>query len=512
VVAGAAIVAVVVIGAAGAIAVSQPDTAFIPAFNERDVLIRVAAAPGTSQPEMERIVARATAELRTVAGVRNVGAHVGRAVNADEVVNANAGEVWLGIDPAADYRATLDGVGQVLAGYPGIEYGIGTYTADRIDRVITETDADVVVRVYGLDLAVLGGKALEIGQALEGIDGFADVTVQQPTVEPTIHVKVDLAKADRFGLRPGDIRRAAATLLSGITVGSLFEDQKVFDVVVWGKPELRSSLTSIQELPILTPSGVFVTLGEVADVVVGPSPTVINREGVFRYLDVAARVKGRTLDAVTTDLRDRLAKVEFPNEYRAEVLETGQERQDNQLRLLGVIMGVVAAILLVLQASFASWRRALLLGLGLPAAMAGAAVAAVATGSVTSIGAVAGFVAVAAIATRSSISMVHHLQGLENSPGGSFDRETIIRGTSDRLPTVLASAAAIGLVCLAALLLGDRAGLEIVRTIGVVTVSGLLTSTVFCLFVVPAAYLLAGPTPEPDPAARLADLPGLSPA
>jgi Cu/Ag efflux pump CusA len=512
VVVGAAIVAAITVGGAGALVIAGPRTEFLPAFHERDVLIRVTAAPGTSQPEMERIVARATAELRTVPGVRSVGAHVGRAVNADEVVAVNAGEVWLGVEPSGSYDATLEAVEEVLAGYPGIEHALDTYTADRIGIVTMRTDADLVVRVYGVDLGVLGDKAREIGRAFERIDGVADVSIQEPAFEPTIQVEVDLARADEFGLRPGDIRRESAALLSGITVGSLFEDQKVFDVVVWGKPELRTSLTSIQELPILTPSGIFVTLGEVADVRIGSAPAVINREGVFRYLDVAARVDGRGLDAVTADLRDRLAEVEFPLEYRAELLEVGRERQDDQVLLIAVILGVIAAVFLVLQAAFGSWRRALLLIIVLPSGLAGAVIAAIASGSVTSIGAVAGILAVAAFATRASIALFDQLQRSEAAAGGSFDEESILRSAADRMPAVVGSASATGLVFLAALALGDQAGLEIVRTLGVVTIAGLFTASLCCLFVIPAAYMLAGPRREPDPAAQLADLPGLGPA
>ena len=512
VVVGAAIVAAITVGGAGALVFAGPPTEFLPAFQERDVLIRVAAAPGTSQPEMERIVARATAELRTVPGVRSVGAHVGRAVNADEVVAVNAGEVWLGVEPSGSYGATLDAVEEVLAGYPGIEHALDTYTADRIGVVTRRTDADLVVRVYGVDLGVLGDKAQEIGLAVEGIDGVADVSIQEPTLEPTIQVEVDLAKANEFGLRPGDIRRESAALLSGITVGSLFEEQKVFDVVVWGRPELRTSLTSIQELPILTPSGIFITLGDIADVRIGPAPTVINREGVFRYLDVAARVDGRGLDAVTADLRDRLGQVEFPLEYRAELLEVGRERQDAQLLSIAILLGVIAAVFLVLQAVLGSWRRALLLIIVLPSALAGAVIAAIASGSVTSIGAVAGILAVGAFATRTSIALFDQLQRSEAALDGSFDQESILRSAADRMPAVVASASATGLVFLAALALGDRAGLEIVRTLGVVTIAGLFTASLCSLFVVPAAFMLAGPRREPDPAAQLADLPGLSPA
>ena len=139
-------------------------------------------------------------------------------------------------------------------------------------------------------------------------------------MEPTFEVEVDLAKAQRVGIKPGDVRRAAATLLSGLDVGCLFEEQKVFDVVVWGTPETRASLTNIRDLLIDTPTGEHVGLGDVADVRVTSVPQVIRHEDVSRCVDVGADVSGRDVGAVASDIKDTVRAAKFPLEYHAEVL------------------------------------------------------------------------------------------------------------------------------------------------------------------------------------------------
>ncbi len=152
-----------------------------------------------------------------------------------------------------------------------------------------------------------------------------------------MEIEVDLAAAQRYGLKPGDVRRAAATLLSGIQVGNLFEEQKVFDVVVWSTPETRSSLTSIRDLLIDTPGGGQVRLGDVAQVRIVPAPTVIRHDAVKRYLDVVVNVVERDLGAVAADIERRLQEIKFPLEYHAEVLgEYAGCQQAAESRLLGI--------------------------------------------------------------------------------------------------------------------------------------------------------------------------------
>jgi Cu/Ag efflux pump CusA len=509
--AGAAVVVVAVVVVAGMSIVSPAGGPLVESFREGDLLIHASGAPGTSRDEMNRIVSRAGAELRAIPGVRNVGAHVGRAITSDRVVGVDDGEFWISIDPAADYDATVAAVQDVIDGYPGLEHTVTTYSSDRIEAVLGETDQDVVVRVYGQELDILRAKAEEVRAALAGIDGLADVAIEPQIDQPTLQIQVDLAAAEKYGIKPGDVRRLATTLLSGIVVGSLFEDQKVFEVVVWGVPDLRHSLTSIRELLIDTPRGGQIRLGDVADVRVGASPTVIRREGVFRKVDVGAIISGGDSAAVMRDVESRLAAIEFPFEYRAEILPLASDRQAALLRVVGAVVVAVIGIFLLLQAAFGSWRRTLYLVLVLPAALAGAAIGALLVGESITLGTLAGFAAVLAFTVRAAVLTIDHCQRLERE-GESFGADLVVRAAAERFGSVLASAVTIALAVSPFLILGDRPGLEILRPMAVVLIGGLASSTLLTLFVVPAVYLRSGPSPEPDAAVHLVEQPGLSPA
>ena len=181
---------------------------------------------------------------------------------------------------------------------------------------------------------MLQHKADEIRAAIAGVDGLESERVSSASAEPTIQVEVDLAKARVHGVKPGDVRRAATTLLAGIQVGSIFDNNKVFDVVVWSPPELRQNLTDVRNLLIDTPAGGHVRLGQVADVKIVGTPSTISHDAVSRRVDVTAQVSGRDLDAVLDDVRDRLATVKFPLEYHAEVLEDVAEDQADQRDLI----------------------------------------------------------------------------------------------------------------------------------------------------------------------------------
>src|SRR3972149_5740876 len=219
--------------------------------------------------------------------------------------------------PKADYDATVAAVKEVVAGYPGLSPEVLTYLQAKVREELSGTGESLVVRVYGEDMSIIRKKAEEVQKVLAGIKGVFDSKVQYPTEMPTVEIEVDLDKAKRYGLKPGDVRRAATSLVSGIEVGSLFDEQKVFEVVVWGAPKTRQNLTSVQELLIETPSGGHVRLKEVADVRIVPAATEIHRDAAARRMDVTASGRGRELGSVGAEGGDRLQKrVECPLEYR----------------------------------------------------------------------------------------------------------------------------------------------------------------------------------------------------
>jgi len=483
----------------------------IPNFRQRDLLIHWDGAPGVSHPEMTRIVSRAATELRGIPGVRDVGAHVGRAIMSDERTSVNTGEIWVSMDRSADYDQTLAAIHSTVDGYPGLGRSVTTYPADRIAEVFGEGERDVAVRIYGQDLAVLETKAEAVRSAISEVGGIDRPSVTTPISEPTVEVEVDLDKAAAAGLKAGDIRRAATSLLSGILVGNLFEEQKVFEVVVWGTPEHRESLSSIQNLLIDSPKSGLVRLGDVADVRVAASPSVIEREGVMRYLDVTADVTGRDLGAVLADVRAKVAAVPYDIEYHAEVRSAALVRQDEQNRLLAVAAGAAILMLLLLQAAFGAWRLALLVLLAMPAAASGGVLAALATGELLSLGALAGFVLVIAIAIRHAVALIDRFHRLEKARGSS-GVDVAMAGVQERLVPIVTTVLGTAVFALPFIVLGDVAGLEIMRPMAIFVLGGLVSSTLLILFVVPSIYLLSGPSPESETEGLLTEQPALEPS
>jgi Cu/Ag efflux pump CusA len=449
--------------------------------------------PGTSHPEMVRITQRACKELMSIPGVRNCGAHVGRAITGDEPYGVNFTENWISIDPKVDYDKTLAKIQELVDGYPGLYRDVQTYLKERIKEVLTGSKQSIVVRTYGHDLELLRQTAGEVEQALAGIPGLVDLKMEVHRPVPQVEVKVNLDAAHRFGLKPGDIRRAAATVVSGIEVTDIHRDGKVYDVWVWSKPKARESLTSIKELLIDTPKDfVHVRLDEVADVSVKSTPDSIEHEGLSRRHDVGANVRGRDLGSVVADVQRRLKDVKFPLGYRAEVLGEYAERQAAQRRLLTFSVAAVIGVFFLLLTSFRSWRLATLSFLTLPSALVGGALAVYLADGVISLGSLVGFFTILGIAARNGIMMINHFQHLERHEGETFGPALVVRGARERLSPILMTTLACGLAIVPLVIAGNIPGNEIEHPLAIVVLGGLVTSTLLNLFVVPSLYLRFG--------------------
>lgn len=455
-----------------------------------DLLIRWDATPGTSLPAMNEVTAKAVDELGSLPGVRNVSAHVGRAVHSDQVVGINSGQIWVNLDPSADHDATITAIDQVLNGYPQFSHAVSTYSEDRIADVLQGNDEDVVVRLYGPDTETLRAEAEDVRDLLSEIEGVERPTLELPPTEPTIQVEVDLRKAQRFAVIPGDVRRSAAILLSGLAVGNLFEEQKVFDVVVWGTPEIRKSVSDVRELLIDTPGGGHVRLGQIADVRIVPNATVIRHEAVSNYVDVSAAIAGRDADAVLDDVRRDVAGIRFPLEHHAQVRGAVADAQTS--RALAVAIAAAIGIFLLLQAAFSSWRHAILVFVSVPVALVGGLLAALLAGGMFTLGSFVGLLAVFGIAIRQGVLLIRRYRHLERVEGHPFDDDLVVRGTEERFPSIVTTAVATVVALAPVIVAGDVAGLEIVRPMAIVMVGGLITSTLCILFAVPFLYRLHG--------------------
>jgi len=471
----------------------------LPNFKETDLVVRWEGGSSASHPAMSRITTLASRELRSIPGVRNVSANVGRAIMSEKRTNINSGELWVSIDPKADYDATVAAVQEVVAGYPGLSPEVLTYLQAKVRQELSGTGESLVVRVYGEDMNVIRKKAEEVQKVLARIDGVVNSKVQYPKEMPTLEIEVDLDKAKRYALKPGDVRRAAASLVSGIEVGNLFDEQKVFEVMVYGTPETRHSLTSIQELLIDTSSRGHVRLKEVADVRIVPAVTEIHRDAVARRVDVTAGVRGRDFAAVAADIQRGMKAVDFPLEYRAELLGEYAERLAAQQRVLTFAIAAAIGIFLLLQAFFRSWRLATVVFVTLPMALVGGVLAVCLTGGgLLSLGSIVGFVAVLGIAVRNGMALISRYRYLEQHDGATLGAELIQRGTQERSAPILMTAGATALIFLPLALFGNIAGLEIVHPMAIVILGGLVTTTLLTVVGVPAMYLLFGAAREPE--------------
>jgi CzcA family heavy metal efflux pump len=470
----------------------------LPTLKDPNLLIPWVGAAGTSRPEMSRLSSLASEHLKSIPGIHNFAAQIGRAITGDEVVSVNSSQLWVSLDPSVSHDETVAQVQAAVESYPGLRHEVLSYLQERVREVLTGTDNAIVVRIFGPDLNGLRSRAEEVEQALSGINGIVDLQIDLEDEEPTVEIEVDIDKAQPYGLKPGDVRRAAATLVNGLEVGNLFEEQKVFEVMVVGAPELRQSLTSLREMLIDTPDGGQVRLGEVADVRIVPAPNMIKREGVSRRIDIGANVQGRDLGAVAQEVESRLQQIEFPLEYHAVVLGEYAERQAAAQRLLSLTLAALIGIFLLLQAAFGSWRLATLSFLTLPAALVGGVLAVYITDGNISLGSLVGFLAVLGIAARTCIMLFSHYQYLEEVEGVPFGPDLVKQGAKERLSPILMTAITTAVALLPLILFGNIPGHEIARPMSIVILGGLVTSTLLNLWVMPVLYLRFGARSESD--------------
>jgi CzcA family heavy metal efflux pump len=464
----------------------------LPNFKERDFLMHWLTEPSTGAAEEKRISERACNDLREIPGVRNCGSHIGQALLSDEVYGVYFGENWISIDKDVDYDDTIAAIDRTIEGYPGLYRDRQTYLRERIKEVLTGTSNSIVVRIFGPELPVLREKSEEVAKTIADVDGVIDAAADLETELPNVEVELDLAAAERYGLKPGDVRRQSSTLIASEEVSDIFSEGKAYDVHVWSIPSARDSLTDVENLSIDTPSGDRVRLEQVADVRIGATDNSIERELQSRRIDVGANVEGRDLSSVVSDVEDRLEQVQFLRGYHAEVLGESTELNAAQNRLGVFGIGAAIAIFLLLQAAFSSLRLAFLTFLLLPMALVGGVLAVWLGDGVLSLGSLVGFLTVFGIAARNGILMISHFQHLEREEGMPFGPALVLRGAKERLAPIMMTACATGLALVPLAVAGSLPGHEIEHPMAIVILGGLVTSTLLNLFVLPSLYLRFG--------------------
>ncbi|HXT93588.1 MAG TPA: efflux RND transporter permease subunit [Trebonia sp.] len=489
-----------------------------PQFADRSLVMRVSGAPGTSLTEMSRMTSLVTGELRALPSVQSVGATLGRATNSDQVENVNTGELWITLKPGVNYGQASSQIGAIADGTPGLTGTVSTYEADSMTGVLTSGSDKVVTRVYGVNGAELAKVAGQLSGTVAQIPGVTGTAVSTPVTQPTIDINVNVAAAARDGISPGDARREAGTLVSGLTVGNYFQNQEVFDVVVWGLPATRSSLTSIDNLLLDTPNGGHVRLGHIASVAVQPQPSDIPQEAMSQYADVTATVSGGSAGSVRQAIAAKLDGMAFPADYHAELVTptqygnvlagtaagnllspNGGSGGTSRIAFIAYVTAVLVAVLLIAQAVTGSWRLGFTSFLLLPACLSGAVLVTFATGQQGTLAAAAGLLAVFALAVRLVIGLAARLRaGATGVPGA---------GTGfGSLAQVAVPVGVIAVTLVPFIVMGDVPGMELLHTAAAVILGGLATTALVCLFVLPVITSLFGPALTAAPADTLAEI------
>ncbi|WP_461165164.1 efflux RND transporter permease subunit [Arthrobacter sp. R4-81] len=495
-----AIVAVAVVGVLGLAAGSQliGNRPIVPTIPDRTLLVQWDAIAGTSNEEVRRIASRASEELKALPGVSGVGGHIGRAISSDQVVGNSSAELWVSIAPDANFGQTEQAIRDVVQGYPGIAHNVLNYSQQTIGDMRSTLESGFAVRVYGLEMPILREKAEEVRTALQKIDGVRNPVVNATDMNPIVEVEVNLEAAHKAGIKPGDARRAAATLMQGIIVGNLFEQQKVFEVVVRGAIGVRDDLTSIRELLLDAPNGGHVRLGEIADVRMVPNEVVIQHDDTSRRIDVVADISGRPLADVQRDVEAAIKQIQFPLEYHAEIPAKYGQLQAADTLLLWLGAAALLGVLLLLQTAVRSWKLAFALFLSLPAALAGAAIAGWIGAATLSWLSLTALAAVLAIASRNAVLLSARVDELWRESQQMSRAKVVMSAARDRVSPILKSALITLLVLVPPAVLGGTVGQTLLAPMLLIIAGGLVTTTLVGLFVFPLLTLWFGPRTAPE--------------
>jgi Cu/Ag efflux pump CusA len=359
-------------------------------------------------------------------------------------------------------------------------------------------EAGFAVRVYGTDMPILREKAEEVRKALAGIDGVNNPTVNATDMTPIVEVEVNLEAAQKVGIKPGDARRAAAALMQGIIVGNLFEEQKVFEVVVRGAVGVRDDLTSIRELLIDAPNGGHVQLGQIADVRMVPNEVVVLHDDTSRRIDVVADISGRPLADVQRDVEAAIKQIQFPLEYHAEIPAKYGQLQAADTLVLWLGAAALLGVLLLLQTAVRSWKLALANFLALPAALSGAAIAGWIGAASLSWLSLTAFAAVLAIAARNAALLSARVDELWRESQQMSRAKAVMTAARDRMSPILKSALITLLVLVPPAVLGGTVGQVLLVPMLLIIAGGLVTTTLVGLFVLPLLTLWFGPRTAPE--------------
>lgn len=461
---------------------------FLPAFNEGSLTISVITKPGTSLNESNKIGNLVETELLSVPEITHTARRTGRGELDEHSQTANSAEIDVKFTlDKRDHEAFLEDVRDKLAHVPGIAFTVGQPLGHRIDHMLSGTRANIAIKLFGTDLNRMFAIGTQVKAAITEIDGLVDVNVDQQVEIPQIQIRPNRDLLAEYGITLEQFNQFIDVAFGGEKQADIYEGQRSFDLILRLNQNFTESIDGIKSALIDTREGKKVPLEQVADVVSVSGPSSITRENVQRKIVISANVAGRDLRGVVNDIQTNIdQEVDLPEGYRIEYGGQFESEATASRTLLLTSLIAVLLIFFLLYQEFKDFKLAGIILLNLPLALIGGVFSIYFTSGILSIPAIIGFITLFGIATRNGILLISNYQKLDT--GSNSLKETIIKGSSDRLNAILMTALTAALALIPLALNGELSGNEIQSPMAKVILGGLLTSTMLNIFVVPVVY------------------------
>lgn len=463
---------------------------FLPAFNEGSFTISISTVPGISLEESDRMGRTAEELLLSIPEIKTVGRKTGRAELDEHAFGVNSSEFECPFELGKKTRKQLtEEVRQKLAVLPGVNIEIGGPISHRIDAMLSGTKANIAIKLFGSDL----NKMYEIGQkiktSISGVEGIADINVEQQVERPELNITPKREMLARYGISLPEFAEVVRVMMEGEVVSTVYEGNRSFDLTLKVNDDARSSIERISDLTIDTGDGKKVPLSYVADIKSSAGPNTINRENVSRKLVVSCNATGGELAKAVGAIREKIAEnIELPEGYHIEYggQFESEERASKTIALVSIFS--IFIIFMLLYGEFKNISQSLVVLLNLPLALIGGVFAIFFTDGILSIPAIIGFISLFGIATRNGMLLIDRYNVLATE--GHSREEAVMIGSLDRLNPILMTAITSALALLPLALGGDLPGNEIQSPMAKVILGGLFSSTLLNGFVVPVIYLI----------------------
>ena len=467
---------------------------FLPVMDEATFTIEVFSPPGTSLGESIRIGREMETRLLTIPEVTSVSSRAGRAEADEHAHDVSVQEIVVNFIPPDEREKTRETltaeVRELLSSenFPGVLVAIGQPIQHRLDHLLSGVNAQVALKLFGTDLDTLRIKAEEIRAVISGIEGVADLHVEQQVQVEQLQIKVKRLEAARYGLRVEDVTHFTETAFKGESVSQVIQGQRQYALLIRVDPTLVNTAEAIENLKIRTPAGAFISLKQVADVGFGYGPNTINRENVSRRIVIQCNVQDRDLGNFIAEVQREIDEhIDLPEAYFLSYGGQFESQQAAQRRILIQTGFVLIGICVLLFLAMGSFRLSLLVMLNLPLALIGGVVSIFLTGGVLSIPSMVGFILLFGIAVRNGIILVTHINTLRSEGMSLYD--AVIKGAEERISPVLMTALTTGLGMLP-LALAHGSGAELQKPLAIVISGGMITATFLTLIVLPVLYYI----------------------